>query len=163
MTVSIWPKCVIECAIQFSAKNVNSNPRSHPSHNARRVVTPPPITFNKGASATQARKLSSNGGNERMSRRAEATAANDCHSNPSGASENRESDKLDLIRAIVAPHLESDWRVDRKARPRAVVDPDRSLRSRTHSPGQSGPCCYLSYASYSSRFRRRRVSRADRL
>src|SRR5215475_9987798 len=97
MPVSIWPKCVIECAIQFSAKNVNSNPASHPSHNARRVVTPPAITLNNGASATQARKLNSNGGKERMSRRAETTAAIDCRSNPSGASENRESDKFDLI------------------------------------------------------------------
>src|SRR5262245_27977079 len=107
MIVSISPKCLIECAIQFSAKNVNSNPASHPSHNARRMVTPPAITFNNGASATQARKLSSNGGNERMSRRAETTAAIDCHNRPSGASENLESDKLDFIRSNVVPHLES--------------------------------------------------------
>src|SRR5262245_20233468 len=126
MTVSIWPKCVIECAIQFSAKNVNSNPTSHPSHNARRVVTPPAITFNKGASATQTRKLSSNGGNERRSRRAETAATSDCHSNPSGASEIRESDELDLIRAIVAPHLESDRSLDRKNHPRTIADPDRN-------------------------------------
>src|SRR5215475_3517893 len=129
MAVSIWPKCVIECAIQFSAKNVNSNPTSHPSHNARRVVTPPAITFSRGASATQARKLSSNGGNERISNSAETAAAIDCHSNPSSASENRESDKLDLIRAIAALHLESDWSLDRKDRrkaPGAIADPDRN-------------------------------------
>src|SRR5688572_16258615 len=107
MNVSISPKCVIECAIQFSAKNVNSNPVSQPSHNARRVETPPAITFNKGASATQARKLSSYGGNERISNMAETVAAVDCHSKPSGASENRESDKFNLIRATAAPRLES--------------------------------------------------------
>src|SRR5215475_6031261 len=97
MTVNIWPKWVIECAIQFSAKNVNSIPTSHPSHNARRTVTPSAITFNKRASATQARKLNSNGGKERINKSAETTAAIDCHNRPSGASEIRESDRFNLI------------------------------------------------------------------
>src|SRR5262245_33303134 len=99
MTVSISPKLVIECAIQFSAKKVNSIPASQPSHKARRTVTPSAITFNKGASATQARKLNSNGGNERINKSAETTAVIDCHNRPSDASENRESDRFNLINA----------------------------------------------------------------
>src|SRR5262249_56836228 len=97
MTVSIWPKCVIECAIQFSAKNVNSIPVSHPSHKARRTVTPSAITFNKGASATQARKLNSNGGKERINKIAETTAGIDLHSKTSSANGNRGTHELHPI------------------------------------------------------------------
>src|SRR5262245_55412195 len=95
-SVSISPKWIIELAIQFSARKVNTTPASHPSQNPRRTEIPPAITFSSGASATHARKFKSKVGKERSNRNPAARATAECRNRLSGLSADADdnSDKI---------------------------------------------------------------------
>src|SRR5262245_3203912 len=80
------PKKTIECAIQFSAKNMNTTPANQPSQKARLTVAPRAIASSSGARAIQARKVKLKLGNDRMSNKAVASANKDCPSKLSGVS-----------------------------------------------------------------------------